>query len=113
MEKLYVNENFPMPAVKLLRDFGHDVLTTFDAGKANQRIPDDEVLAFATSENRILLTLNRRDFIQLHRLNPVHSGIIVCTEDADFKSFASRIHTELMKNKGLLKNQLIRIYKQA
>ena len=67
MEKLYVNENFTFPVVKLLRDFGHDVLTSADAGNANQRIPDEDVLQFAITENRILVTLNRRDFIQIHK----------------------------------------------
>ena len=113
MEKLYVNENFPLPAVKLLREFGHDVLTSADAGNANQRIPDEDVLQFSISQNRILLTLNRRDFIQLHRLNSAHSGIIICTEDVDFIGFANRIHSALEENEGLFENQLIRVYKNA
>ena len=46
MEKLYVNENFPLPVVFLLREFGHDVLTSLDAGKANLAIPDEEVLKY-------------------------------------------------------------------
>jgi hypothetical protein len=111
MQKLYFNENFPLPAVKLLREMGHDVLTSFEAGNANQRIPDEEVLQFAISQNRILLTLNRRDFIQIHKLNPIHTGIIVCTEDIDFVGFANRIHVILESNNGLFENQLFRIYK--
>jgi predicted nuclease of predicted toxin-antitoxin system len=111
MQKLYVNENFPLPAVKLLREMGHDVLTSFEAGNANQRIPDEEVLQFAISQNRILLTLNRRDFIQIHKLNPIHTGIIVCKEDIDFVGFANRIHVILESNDGLFENQLFRIYK--
>ena len=107
------NENFPLPVVKLLRNFGHDVLTSLDAGNANQRIPDEDVLAFATSQNRVLLTLNRRDFIQLHRANSNHSGIIVCTEDVDFNEFANRIQAELLKNERLFENQIIRIYRSA
>ena len=79
MERLYVNENFPFPVVEFLRNFGHDVLTSLDAGNANQRIPDDEVVVFATAQNRIVLTLNRRDFIKLHFINPLHSGIIRLT----------------------------------
>ncbi len=88
MSKLYVNENFPLPVVKLLRNFGHDVLTSFDAGYANQRIPDDEVLQFAVSQNRILLIINRRDFIRLHNQNSTHSGILVCTQNTNFEAFA-------------------------
>ncbi len=113
MEKLYVNENFPLPVVLLLRSLGHDVLTSRDAGNANQRIPDEDVLTFSTTQNRILLTLNRRDFIQLHRVNPIHAGIVVCTEDADFSALANRIHAELLKNQGLFENQLLRVYRPA
>ena len=113
MKKLYVNENFPLPVVESLRNFGHDVLTSLDAGNANQRIPDDNVLIFATNQNRILLTLNRRDFIKLHRFNPIHAGIIVCTEDGDFSALAARINTELSDNDRQFQNQLIRIYRPA
>jgi predicted nuclease of predicted toxin-antitoxin system len=111
MSKLYVNENFPLPVVKLLRNFGHDVLTSFDAGNANQRIPDDEVLRFAFSQNRILLTINRRDFILLHNQNPIHAGIMACTQNANFETFALKINNELLKNDGNLENQLLKIYK--
>ncbi|MDZ4704761.1 MAG: DUF5615 family PIN-like protein [Saprospiraceae bacterium] len=48
---------FYRPVVAKLRDFGHDVLTTLEAGKANQRIPDEEVLRFAVAEERVMLTL--------------------------------------------------------
>jgi len=37
MEKLYVNENFPLPVVKFLREFGYDVITSLETGNANQR----------------------------------------------------------------------------
>lgn len=33
--------------MNLLRDLGHDVLTVQDARKADQGIPDEDVLAFA------------------------------------------------------------------
>ncbi|MFB2971756.1 DUF5615 family PIN-like protein [Aerosakkonema sp. BLCC-F183] len=67
MIRFYSNENFPLDMVQALRDFGYDVLTSYESGRANQRIPDDEVLAFAKSEQRIVITLNRDDFIALHR----------------------------------------------
>lgn len=66
--KLYADEQYPYPVVKCLRDLGHDVLTVQEAGLANQRIPDDEVLAFATEIDRAVITQNRKDFIQLHRM---------------------------------------------
>ena len=66
MALLYANENFPIQVVQALRALGHDVLTSAEAGNANQSIPDDSVLAFAAQNQRALLTLNKRDFIRLH-----------------------------------------------
>ena len=52
---------------------GHDVLTVQEAGQANQRIPDHhQVLEFAMGQGRAVLTINRDDFIRLHRLRPDH-----------------------------------------
>ena len=70
MAMLYANEQFPRQVVQRLWEFGHDVLTVLEAGQANQRIPDDQVLHFASQAGRIVLTINRRDFIRLHRNSP-------------------------------------------
>ena len=56
MARFYADEQFPLRVVEYLRDFGHDVLTIQEAGNANLRIPDDRVLAFATSNDRVILT---------------------------------------------------------
>ncbi len=106
--RLYSNENFPLPVVIALRTLGHDVLTSFDAGNANDAIPDDDVLSFATANDRAVLTHNRQDFIRLHRHRPDHAGILVCTADTDFPALAARIHAEL-QNTDSLQGQLIRI----
>ena len=96
MAHLYSKENFPVPAVETLRELGHDVLTSHNAGRSNRRIPDEDVLEYATSQNRALLTLNRKHFVKLHKANSKHSGIIVCTVDADFRTQASRIHAAIL-----------------
>jgi hypothetical protein len=70
--------------VEELRRLGHDVLTTLDAGKANQRILDGEVLAFAVRLQRAVLTLNRRHFLRPAKERPDHAGLILCTYDPDF-----------------------------
>jgi len=106
--RLYSNENFPLPVVIALRALGHDVLTSFDAGKANDAIPDDEVLCFATANERAVLTHNRQDFIRLHRHHPDHAGILVCTADADFPALAARIHAQI-QSMDSLHGQLLRI----
>lgn len=109
MAKLYTNENMDQAVVEILLSLNHDVLTTSDAGKANQGIPDEEVLAFAHSENRIVVTFNYQDFKRLHRLSSEHSGIIICTEDRDIAALAHRIHAALEEAAGNFGNQLIRI----
>jgi predicted nuclease of predicted toxin-antitoxin system len=108
MAKLYTNENFRRRIVESLRTLGHDVLTSFEVGNANLSIPDDKVLEFAHSNNRIVLTFNRKDFIRLHNQNPIHSGIIVCTEDNDNIALAHRIH-EVLNTMSNTENQLIRV----
>ena len=81
--------------VEALRKLGHDVQTTRDAGKDGAAVPDDEVLGHAAENARILLTLNRLDFKRLHRANPRHAGIVLCTFDPDFAGQAERIHALL------------------
>ena len=108
LAKFYANENFPLPVVVELRRLGHDVLTVQDSGKADSLLPDREVLAFATSDDRCVLTINRRHFIRLHGESSVHSGILVCTLDLDFIGQARRIH-ESVTDQPRLSGQLLRV----
>jgi len=55
-----------LPRVEALRQLGHDVLTAFEAGQANQRVSDRAVLEFATKAQARNLALDRRGFVQLH-----------------------------------------------
>jgi predicted nuclease of predicted toxin-antitoxin system len=93
--RLYSNENLPRQVVEALRRCGHDVLTTQETGQANRATPDGEVLNFATSQGRVVVTFNRRHFIGLHEKSAGHSGIIVCTYDPDFEALAARIDSAL------------------
>ena len=108
MAKLYANENFPVEVVNHLRELGHDVLTTHEMGKSNQGIEDDVVLRFATEAGRCVVTINRKDFMRLHRLSNAHAGIIVCTENRDYRTFAARID-EAIRESSDLAGQLIRV----
>ena len=76
MARLYTNENFPLPVVEELRQLGHNVLTTHEAGEAGKSVPDEQVLAFATDEARALVTLNRKHFIHFQILVSQSSRII-------------------------------------
>ena len=111
MPALYADENFPLPVIEELRRLGFDVITMYDDDKANQSLTDEEVLCIATDKNRALLTVNRRHFIQLHRQQSNHSGIIVCTFDPDFVGQAERI-ADAVKDSEPAK-RLIRINRPA
>ncbi len=108
MAQLYANENLALPVVEELRRLGHDVLTVQDTGQAGQAVPDEAVLAFAHGQRRILLTMNRKHFIRLHREGHHHSGIVVCTFDSDFVGLAQRIH-EAIETQGDFMGQLVRV----
>lgn len=108
MARLYADEQFPKRVVQLLRALGHDVLTVREAGKANQKIPDEEVLTFAIGDDRAVLTLNRKDFFRLHRSQPDHAGIIACKDDRDKERMSARINNAISSVDNL-RGQLIRV----
>jgi predicted nuclease of predicted toxin-antitoxin system len=112
MARLYADEQFPKRVVEYLRALGHDVLTVQEAGKANLKIPDEEVLAFAVNDERAVLTLNRDDFFRLHRLQPDHCGIIACKDDVDRERMARRIN-EAIASEETLRGKVIRVNRPA
>ncbi len=108
MARFYADEQFPFQVVEWLRNLGHDVSTVQEAGNANQRIPDDQVLAFAVSQERSMLTINRIDFIRLHRRDNEHFGIVVCTNNCTQEQFAIQINETVRAEKSL-RGKLIRV----
>lgn len=68
--------------VSRLRVNGLDVVTVADVGRRG--LPDEDQLAFATSQGRAVFTCNVQDFARLHaewlRTGLHHAGIIVLTE---------------------------------
>lgn len=112
MARLYANENFPFPVVEELRRLGHDAITVAETGRAGQKMSDEEVLEFARSDGRAVLTLNRKHFIRLHHQRSDHAGIVACTYDPDFVALAGRIHAVLVATTELA-GQLIRVNRPA
>ena len=110
MAYLFADENFPYPAVEQLRVFGHVVITLDEIRKANLALPDAEVLKLAVQHDSALLTLNRWDFIQLHKKSHAHKGIIVCKFEPkfDFQGLAEQIDLAI-GDKTDLSGQLIRV----
>jgi predicted nuclease of predicted toxin-antitoxin system len=73
--RLLANENFPGDAVEALRKLGHNVLWILLEAPGSS---DQEVLARAQEEDRILLTFDK-DFGELafKELLPASSGVIL------------------------------------
>src|SRR5262245_33076635 len=112
MTALYADENVARHLVQALASLGHDVLTAKVDGRANQNVPDADVLARATALGRTVLTNNRWDYVRLHRQTSAHAGIIVYTEDPDYPALASRVHAALAPLPSPA-NQLVRVYRPA
>jgi predicted nuclease of predicted toxin-antitoxin system len=77
--KLYLDEDVDPLLAPVLRNRGIDCLSTREAG--NLGISDADQLAFAASQERVLLTFNVKDFVRLARnyaeRGRPHTGIIV------------------------------------
>lgn len=112
MARLYADEQFPFEVVEHLIHLGHDVLTVQAAGNANLKIPDDLVLEFATRDDRAILTLNRKDFKRLHKLQSSHAGIIICTDDDNRSALAARIDAAIVVEM-LLSGKLISVVRPS
>lgn len=108
MARLYADECFPGPIVRRLRVLGHDVLTAREDGRADQKIPDPDVLVRAMALGRAVLTNDRDDYRYLHAADPNHAGIITCSRDPDFDAVADRIHAAIAALPALA-GQLVRI----
>jgi predicted nuclease of predicted toxin-antitoxin system len=106
----YADEDFPGPIVQRLRALGYDVLTAHEDGRANQKIPDPDVLARAIELGRVVLTKNRHDFHRLHAAVPDHFGIVTITDDKDRAALADRIHAAVSAHTDLA-GVLIRVVK--
>lgn len=90
---LYADEDFPLPAVKVLRRLGHDVLTAQEDG--HDATADPDLLARAHALGRSILTHNRRHYERLHKKGADHCGILSATQDNDHAALAARVHVAL------------------
>jgi Domain of unknown function (DUF5615) len=66
------------------------------------------VLAYATANRRAVLTINRQDFIRLHKDQIDHGGIIACTENRNYQRLAAKIDAAVCSIESL-HGQLLRI----
>lgn len=67
--------------LEVLRTAGHDTLSVAEQGLNG--IPDADVLALATHEDRVLLTHNCADFLELTEQGSDHPGVLAIYNDSD------------------------------
>lgn len=81
--KLHLNEHLSPRLSTQLQRYGFDVISTHEAGLVSE--DDDVQLAYASSEQRAIVTFNFRDFVALHEQylagEEEHWGIILSTEE--------------------------------
>jgi TRAP-type C4-dicarboxylate transport system substrate-binding protein len=90
------------------RSHANTIIQFFSSRSYGSGIPDEDVLAFAVSHEQAVLTLNRGDFIRLHRSQPNHAGIIICTQDNNWERQATRID-DAISSEETLTGKLIRV----
>ena len=107
--RLYTDEHFPIQVAYFLSLHGHDVLTVRAAGKNNQEINDAEVLDYAISLLRAVVTYDRTDYRRLHfKRAAQHEGIIVCTHDQDWRRLAHNID-QVIASEPTLREKYLRV----
>jgi hypothetical protein len=83
--KLVLDEHYSSAIAKQLRLRGYDVIAVTERPNADgpflRRMPDEELLQWATDEGRVLVTENVRDFMPLHHTylarDGLHAGMLL------------------------------------
>lgn len=106
--KLLLDEMVHEPLGTALRSEGFDVITVKEAGKRN--IPDLELLEYATSEQRAVVSFNIKHFealaAQWFKQGKNHFGIIVSPERSLRDTFQRLLKLIEEEDAEDLKNQL-------
>lgn len=72
--RFLIDENMGPSVARWLREQGHDVVSIYETARGSS---DDEVIALAYSENRILITSDKDFGDKVHRERWPHRGIIL------------------------------------
>ena len=75
--RFHLDEQVPHAIAHALRAHGINVTTTTEAGLIG--VSDDEQVAYALSENRVIFTQDR-DFLRFHAAEGNHAGIAYCAQ---------------------------------
>ncbi len=69
-------------------------------------------MQYAKATERILITENRQDFIDLHRTVSDHAGIIIFKHGRDYAGKIKAMNDFINEDGQPLKNRLLRVMKQ-
>ncbi len=106
--KIYLNENLSWKIAKALREYGYDVVSSYEVGMNAK--DDDAQFDFAVSEKRAVLTNNFGDFVRLcdeyASSGKDHCGVIFTTK-CEMGAMISRLR-KLLENvtAGQMENQI-------
>ncbi len=106
MARFFVDNDFPLGAGNALQHLGHDIESARSTNR--EHCHDDDQLLYATTENRILITHNRRDFRLLHDawqrwsqawgVQRLHGGILVLGQGLTYREYAAIIDAYLTQS---------------
>jgi hypothetical protein len=86
--QFYMDENVPRAVTEALRQKGVDVYTAQDADMLDTT--DDQHLAFAASQRRVVFTQNV-DCLRWHENGMWHKGIVYASPKADIDTIVRRL----------------------
>ena len=93
---IFADECVYKSTVDLLRSWGHDVLTTQEAGLAGKR--DEEILAYVVMHERVLITIDM-DFSNIRHYTPKsRRGIIIAKIRPRNANAAHKVPEYLLNN---------------
>lgn len=119
MARIYLDEQMDTEMTGILAGYGHDAIHTYDAG--NGGASDSQQLLFAANVERVLVTLNREDFEELHRwwlalkawglMGRDHSGILTTWGDIPTIEWAGLVN-DFLQNTQEMTNRMMRYNRQ-
>lgn len=116
MARFYLDNDVGIRLARLLDERGHDA--TFALNEQTMRLRDCEHLLYAATTSRILVTHNRKDYLELHHawltwtrawdVEHRHSGVIVLPQNAgwDFYRMADEVETIVLPRASMT-NRLV------
>ena len=99
--RLFIDEDVHGALAAALRELGYDAVTAHECGRSNRRIEDEDQLAFAVSQGRMLVSHNIGDYHILdaawRRQDRAHCGILVGPQRLSFTELSGGVRDAIAK----------------